>query len=343
VGYGYDSAANLTTVTDVRGKLWHYAYDANHQLLTEQDPNNNVVVTNTYDSNLPGHVRSQKDGLQNLTQYSYSASGQNKTTNVTDPRGYVTEYDYTGGQLMKMVGGVGTSSSATWSYAYDPYVLGLTTVTDPNNHTTSATYDHQGNRTSTKSALGHTTGSVYDSLNDLTAFTDGNTVQTTYTYDTRGNLTSSSTPLVGSSPLQYQTTKYAYTDPNHPGDLMAVTDPNGRVTNYTYDAAGDPASVTDPMGDKTTYTYDTLGRRQTLVSPRGNAAGANPAQYTTSYGYDNASHLLSSTDPLNHTTSYTYYDDGDLWTVTDPNGNQTTYSYNADNQVSQVTRADAAS
>jgi YD repeat-containing protein len=63
--------------------------------------------------------------------------------------------------------------------------------------------------------------------------------------------------------------------------VISTTNPNGKVTTMTYTAAGDLASVTDPLGNETTYTYDALGRQLTRVSPRGNAAGAIPADFTT--------------------------------------------------------------
>jgi RHS repeat-associated protein len=344
VSYGYDGAGDLRTVTDVRGHIWQYAYDPSHLLLTERDANGNVVLTNTYDSYK--RVLTQTDALTRRTSYAYSdccGGVVDETTDVTNARGYVTRYEYdTGGQLVKVTRALGTPAAASWMYAYDPYVLGRTSSTDPNNHTNTATYDHQGNVTSTKSALNHTTSATYDSLNDLKSYTDGNGTTSTYTYDTRGNLLTRSTPLLQASPVQYQTVTYGYGDPNHPGDLTSATDPNGKATSYTYDAAGDLASVTDAAGDKTTYTYDPIGRRLTMVSPRGNATGGDPAQHTTRYSYDAAGNALSVTDPLSHATTYTYDNDGNVSTVTDARQNQTAYTYNAANELTQVTRADTS-
>ncbi|MGH3133443.1 MAG: RHS repeat-associated core domain-containing protein, partial [Gaiellaceae bacterium] len=288
----------------------------------------------------------QKDALNRQTTYSYSdccGGVANETTRVTDARGYVTEHVYdVGGQLVRETQAVGTPSAASWTYTYDPYVLGRTSATDPNNHTRAATYDQRGNVTSTTSALNRTTSMTYDSLNDLTSYKDGKGTTTTYTFDARGNLVSFSTPLLQSSPVQNQAVTYTYGDPSHPGDLTSVTDPKGNSTTYTYDAAGNVASVTNAVGGKTTYTYDSLGRGLTMVSPRGNVTGADPAQYTTRYSYDAAGNRLSVTDPLGHQTSYTYDNDGNLLTVTDANSNATTYTYDAANQLTEITRADGS-
>jgi RHS repeat-associated protein len=344
VTYGYDAAGDLRTVTDVRGHPWQYTYDPNHRLLTERDANNNVVLTLTYDSY--NRVRTQADALTRTTTYVYSnccGGVADEITDVTNPRGYVTRYEYdTGGLLMKETRAFGTASQASWTYTYDPYVLGPASVTDPNNHTATATYDHQGNVTSTRSALGRTTSATYDSLNDLKTFKDGVGTTTTYTYDARGNLVSHSTPLVGSSPLQNQTVTYTYGDASHPGDLTSIKDANQQTSSYVYDAAGNLLSATDAAGDKATYTYDTLGRTSTMVTPRGNAAGADPAQFTVRYGYDAAGNRLSVTDPLTHGTTYTYDYDGNLSTITDATSKTTQYTYNAANELTQITRADSS-
>jgi len=170
--------------------------------------------------------------------------------------------------------------------------------------------------------------------------TDANGITTTFSYDSAGNLLSASTPLSGTN--QTQTWSYSYGDSTHPGDMTKVTDPDGNVTNLTYDTWGDLASATDAAGDEETLGYDTVGRRTSMVSPDGNAAGANPASYTTSYNYDPANNLLKVTDPLGHSTSYTYDPDQNLSTTTDADGNKTSYTYDVADQLTTITRADGS-
>jgi len=334
VSYAYNAAGRLAEVTDVRGKITKFTYDESGLLLTREDPRKDVVMTNTYDSG--GRVLTQTDALKNKTTYSYEEAGTTTTTKVTDPRGYVTEYEYKGGVLAKKIEGAGTASSATWTYEHDPDTEGITALTDPNGHTSHATYDSRGNQTSTEDALIHKTKSVYDSLDDLTEYTDANGVTTTYKYDEKGNLLSSSTPLVGSEPLQTRTVSYAHESKEHPGDVTAITDPNGKKTTLAYDPAGDLASVTDPEGDETTYTYDEIGERLTQVSPRGNVSGGKATEYTTTFTYDAAGNRLTAVDPLGHERKWTYDADGNLETETDPNLHKTTFTYNAANQQTKV-------
>jgi RHS repeat-associated protein len=338
VSYGYNGSGQMTEVTDVRGGHSGYTYDAGGLLLTHKDARENTVLTNTYDAT--GRVMTQTDGLKNKTTYSYTESGDTKTTDVTNPREYVTEYEYFKGSLVKQIEALGTESSATWTYEHDPNTLGITEITDPNGHTSHATYDFRGNQTATEDALGHTTKAKYDSLNDLIESTDANGVTTIYTYDSKGNLLSSSTPLVGSNPPKSRTVTYTYGSKSFPEDVLAVTDPNGKAINYTYDTAGNLTSETDAAGNKTTYTYDALGRRLTKVSPRGYAKGGKASEFTTTYTYDAAGNRLTATDPLGHKRKSTYDANGNVGIVTDANEKQTTYSYDASNQRISVTRAD---
>ena len=338
VTYTYDEAGRLEDAKDVRGGHSTYAYDSNDLMLTHKDQRGKLVVSNTYDG--LGKVETQIDGLKHETLFAYSQSGDSLTTAVTNPRGYVTNYEYAKGVLQKRTAAAGTEDSATWLYEHDPNTMGITAVTDPNGHMTRAAYDARGNVTFTEDALGHTTTSKYDALNDLLEHTDAKGVTTSYTYDSKGKLLTSSTPLVGSSPLQTRTTTYTYGSKAFPEDLTSITDPNGKVSTFTYDSAGNLASAADAVGDKATYTYDALGRIVTEVSPRGNAKGGKPSEYTSAFTYDAAGNRLTVTDPLGHKSVWTYDPNGNLASTTDPNGKLTTYSYDATNRLNTVTRDD---
>ena len=340
VSYAFNAAGLLEDVTNVRGGHSKYTYDPAGLLLTHKDARENTVVTNTYDS--AGRVLTQVDGLKSETKFAYAGSGDTRTTDVTNPRGYVTRYEYFKGSLVKRIEAMGTESSATWAYKHDPITLGITEITDPNGHTSYVSYDARGNQTSTEDALGHTTKSKYDALSNLLEFTDENGVTTTHTYNASGNRLSSSTPLVGSNPPQARTVTYTYGNKSFPEDVTAVTDPNGKTTSFAYDAAGNLTSETDAAGNKATFTYDTLGRRLTKVSPRGYAKGGKPAEYTTTYTYDAEGNRLSTTDPLGHKRSWTYDANGNVETMTDANGYETSYAYDAANRQVAVTRDDGS-
>lgn len=345
--FTYDASGNLTDVIDFGGGHWQFTYDAAHRMLTMRSPkffgdtstSPSPVTTNHYDAQ--GRVDSQTDPLGRTTAFDYTSIPG--STKVTDPKGNVSVDTYQYGLRTAATKGYGTSIAATSTFAYDPNTLGLIKVTDPVGHTTTMTYDQNGNRTSITDALGHLSSATYNALNDQTSATDPNGVTTTATYDSAGNLLSKSTPINGSS----ATTTFTYGDSTHPGDLTKITDPNSHPTTKTYDRYGNVASSTDAIGDKTTFTYNTDGWMLTKVAPRGNVTGANAAAFTTTYDHDNFGRVTATKDPLwsaanpsAHRTTTAYDANGNVTSSTDGNGQTTTYSYDPSNQQTAVTKPD---
>jgi RHS repeat-associated protein len=359
--YGYDSAGNLTDVIDVGGGHWHFSYDSSHRMLTMRSPRfygdtittPTPTLTNHYDS--AGRIDQQTDPLGRLTTFDYTSIPG--STKVTDPKGNVTIDQYQDGLLISVTAGYGTASAATWYYRYDPATLGRTTTFLPPGYTTTATYDSAGNRTSETDGLGRKTTYTYNALDEVTSVAEPKQVNsqpmtTTLSYDTGGNLLSKSSPLLDSSGATTATavTTYHHDDLAHPGDLTSVTDPNNHTSTATYDSVGDLSSITDAAGNKTSFGYDTgRGWRTSQVSPKGNVAGANPADYTTSYDYDAYGQLTTTRDPLwtsttpnRHQTVQHYDPDGNLDSVTDADGHTTTYSYDADSEQTSIHRSDGS-
>ena len=326
----YDASGNLTSATDVGNGVTSFTYDPNHLLLTMTDPRNGVT-TNTYDAQ--GRVLTQKDPLNRVTTFSYAPSG----TTITDPKGNVTVDSYENNKLVSRTQGAGTLQAATWTYGYDVATFGRNSVTDPNGHVTSSSYDARGNLLSSTDALQRATSYTYDSLNDPLTVTDPLSVATTNTYDASGNLLSTARPLTGTS--QTATTTYSY-DPTKPGDMIKMTDADGKAWQYAYDTYGNRSKTIDPLTDTTTFAYDTVGRMTSRVSPKGNVKGGKPATYTTTYTYNAFGDVLTVTDPLAHVTTNQYDASRNLTSVQDADNNTTTYVYDAANQQTQVNRAD---
>ena len=338
VSYVYSVAGDLTGVTDVGGGTTTFVYDASHRMTTMTDPRGGTL-TNTYDTS--DRVVSQTDPLGRLTTFAYGVITNGTETTITSPNGNVTVEDYIAGELTRLTKGFGTTSAATWTFAYDQYTLGVIATTDPNGNVTQDAYDPDGNTTSVIDPLGHTTTSTYNGFDEPLTVTDPLGVTTTYTYDSVGNLLTTSRPLIGTALTRSTTLQYA--DLVHPGDVTSLTDPDANVWQFTYDTNGDLVSSTDPVGDKTTYAYDTIGRRTSMVSPRGNALGANPAEFTTTFTYNAFGDLLTTTDPLGHTASNVYDADRNRTSATDPNGRVTSSVFDADNELTKVNRADGTS
>jgi RHS repeat-associated protein len=338
VSYSYDESGDLVEVTDVRGSHEHFTYDNNGQLLTRKDARGNVVLTNTYDE--AGRILTQTNGVGDETTFSYEEAREGEITEATNPRGFVTLYEYAGGVLERRIDAIGSGHRAEWIYEYDPATLGRTAVTDPNGNTTRMTYDAQGNRTSVENPLGDRTQWAYDPLGDLVEYTDGVGNTATLEYDERGNLLKASTPLVGSVPPETSVVEYFYEDEAHPGDVTTIKNPDGDTTTFTYDSAGNRATETSATGDETTFTWNARGNLTSEVSPRGNVAGASPSAYTSAFTYDPAGDRLTATDPLGDERKWGYDADGNVSSETDANGNTTTFTYDAANQRTSSIRAD---
>jgi len=256
--YGYNLTDDLTSVTDPLGRVTSFGPDANHLMLTMTRPNaqaggpdagDNLV--NVYDSF--GRVVSQTDPAGLETTYSYSGdnfSSAGGTTTITDPHGNVEVQDYTSGELMSLTKGYGTSAAATWTYAYDPTSLGTTSVTDPNDRTTTSTYDTNGNLLTSSDALGNTTTYTYNTFNEPLTVTDPMGITTTHTYDANGNQLTKSVSAPGNETgppgwskawIENGTSTNAVSCPittfcvavDQSGNIWTTTNPEGGVSTWT--------------------------------------------------------------------------------------------------------------
>ena len=159
-------------------------------------------------------------------------------------------------------------------------------------HTTTSTFNADGETTSTTDALGNTTQFQYNAAGDVTktifadgssvvdqynpqgeeiAETDGNGNETQYQYDQNGNVTEVIEPAVYNPATgatvnpTYQYTYDAY------GDLTSSTDALGRVTQYGYNQFGNMVSETLPMGGQSeTWNYNSLDQLTSQTDFDGN-------------------------------------------------------------------------
>ena len=113
----------------------------------------------------------------------------------------------------------------------------------------------------------------------------------TYEYDNQGNRTKMT------NALGHQT---HYTSYDALGYLLSMTDPNGVVTNYTYDLRQRLTSFTaaagTPLAATTTLEYDLVGNLTGIIQPNG--ARLN-------YEYDAAHRLVAMEDGLGNRMEYT--------------------------------------
>jgi RHS repeat-associated protein len=218
--------------------------------------------------------------------------------------------------------------------------------------TISSTYDNQGHALSRTDELGHTTTYTYDSNGNVSSvsapITSGTYATTSYTYNSFGEVLTTTDPLGNVTTNTYDT---------H-GNLLTVTTPapNGStaasVTTFTYDSKGELLTITDPLNNKTTMAYFPTGLIQTITDAQNNVttygydAHGNRTSVidannqTTAFAYDAGDRLKTITYPgSTGTTTFTYDNRGRRTSATDQNGKTTTYAYDDADRLLTVTDA----
>jgi RHS repeat-associated protein len=335
VSYGYDTAENLTTVTDLDAGTWTFAYDGQHRMTSLTNPLGHTT-SNTYDDS--NRVVSQTDGANRTTTWSYQNASDgtpfNAETVITSPKGNVTDEQFNDAGLpLSVTHGEASPAQSTRTFVYDASLNPAREI-DGDGHLWSYNYDKSGNRVYERDPLGHITTWTYDDTHDVTSVTDPLDHTTYYQYQ-NGELAQVSRQLAET--WQNQTTSYGY---NSRGDLTSVTDPRNNTWTYAYDSAGNRTSMTAPDGQQTTWGYDQSGYLTSVVTPAGNAPGADPSQHTTTYTNDPYGRPTLVTDPLGHHTATVYDKDGNKVSWTDAANHTTTYDYNGDNEQTTIAKPD---
>ncbi|MBK6828219.1 MAG: T9SS type A sorting domain-containing protein [Chitinophagaceae bacterium] len=105
------------------------------------------------------------------------------------------------------------------------------------------------------------------------------------------------------------------------GNQIKMTDANGQVFTYTYDAFGNMLTAKDPLNQISTYTYTTDFKKiSSFKDAKGNL-------FTISY--DSRGNMTQMVAPGNHIYTATYNSNGDIISSTDPKGNSYTYNYDS--------------
>ncbi len=198
---------------------------------------------------------------------------------------YTTSYMYTAqGDLQSVTGPPittslnGTTSNAPVTTGYGADADGnVTTVTSPNGHATTTTYDPLGRPLITTGPAVPVYASVpaspsvtrgYDGDGNVVTTADALGDTTTRGYDPRGRLVALSNPLGATAFYTYTAT-----------ELSTTQDNAGHVTAYGYDAAGRLTSALDPTGVRTLYQRDAVSNTVAITTPLG-ARGASAAATT---------------------------------------------------------------
>jgi YD repeat-containing protein len=340
--YAYDAHDNLRYTISAQGDVTQYNYNASGQLTSTLQPTANTYAVSGLSPSSPptaAQLDSWFTGLADLskaertdTTYDFRGNVASTTTYsqlTTAGVGVTTSgvskvvyiYDQGGRLLSKLITDQ-TGAGTAQTYAYDG--LGrVITATDPDGHAASTTYTAASNTTTVTDADGIVQTDVYDLAGELVSSSatgpSAPTATTTYKYDAQGNLRIATDPMGLKTYYLYDAT----------GRKVAQILPDGSITEYVYnaddqvvstiayatrltsaqlaslvDANGNPTSVTlasirpaAASGDQRSYgVYDGAGRVIETIDP----AGA-----VTTYAYDGASDLVSTTAYANTLSSAT--------------------------------------
>jgi RHS repeat-associated protein len=350
--FGYDPDGDLTSVKDWDGNTTGYAYNAAGELTSQLQPvSSSSSITTSYGYDPAGNQTAVTGGNQNATWTTYNP--WNLPESVIEPatptapaaanRTWTTAYNVDGqAATVTQPGGI------TQAYLYDPLGDVLSETGSGASAATAArsfSYDLDGRMTGA-SAPGGTDTFSYNADSELTG-ASGPSGASGYTYNGDG--------LVASETSSAGTTSYTYDSSDR---LATVADPlTGATLTYSYNADSQPLSIGYASGGTAgpvqAFTYDNLNRLtgDTVTSASGTTLASQTYGYdadgnltsqatgglmgatSASYGYDEASRLISATTNAT-TTQYAYDGDGNL-----TQAGATSYAYNAQDQLTSSATA----
>ncbi len=317
--YQYDTAGNLTQVTDAESRTKRFIhdelnrvvksidatnsdpaptcamagvtcfdYDAAVNLIALTDANDNVT---SFDYDERERLISRTDPLLNTDTVSYDGDGNVRFT--TDRKGQTIEFRYDlASRLIKKILQPGAPEELVRDIAYD-VEDNVVSVVDWSSSLTF-TYDFL-NRVKTASTAGSPFQpdvllTVNFDPNDNRLTLDDPVGQSVFTYDSLNRLIELATPTLPAQPIDF-----SY-------DVLSrrtgISLPNGVDTSITFDSAGRLTDISHVLGGSSTisdfaYGHNLVGNRSSVTQTRSAATVTG----TLSYVYDELNRLVQATSP----------------------------------------------
>ena len=366
------SGGGASNTDDVRTiELAYSGSGPNRQLTTITDPREHATTIAYEAADDPGPFGEHSFGLRatsitnrrsNATTFAYdddcftaTAPGGRDTAYCTDTAGRpdtisndagtVTELDWSSDNYLtnyRLAAGTADEAESTLTYTRlgDPL-----TISDPNAHVTSFTYEWGTEDGVTNAGVDDGTQYVADVMTIRRPQDASSSVPATVTYtrDSDGNITSRADGGYDAAEIHYPTGSKGLPD-------YELDEVDNKTSYADYDASGNPRTVVDPRQNAGEsgyssgtwrYTYDAAGNLLAVTDPRGstNAAGQ---PYTTWFVYDAFDRVRESHTPRCSSTNTAicsspsfiartavYDGNGNQTSATDGNGRTTTREFTA--------------
>lgn len=325
--YTYDNNGNMLTQTDGKGNVTTVTYNCRNLPVQRIDAGGigegGVVDPAKADAcayNADGTVSSMtdKNGVTTACTYdihgrtlsvttggdtvSYTYDNNGNTLTMTDSTGTTTRvYDELNRTISKTAPGAGTSTFQYDVTASMPEGCVGEITTDSKGNVNTKIFDKAGRLYQVTAGGDTTTYTYYDNGNrQLLTYPNGITAEYTYYADNR--LHTLANKCSGGSIINAY--NYAY---DNNGNLLTKLDISG-TTSYTYDALNRLLSVTEPDGKITAYTFDASGNRTTQQVTNGSDVTLTEYTYTAQNRLTSAAETKS--DGTVKTTGFCYDNNG---------------------------------
>ena len=346
--YYYTARNEQRFAVDAEGYVTRHDYDNEGRLLAEIRWNTAISVNDgstistvngavsgvyqsksyTYDPS--GNVAYAYDGEGNHRYFAYYANGALKWDIAmyghADESRTLYEYD-AAGRVKKEYRAHGTADQTLVQYAYDGHG-NLVTITDPNNNSTTRTYNRLGQLKTQTNALSGITSYEYNAFGEVVKATDARTNASYSYYDKLGRLISArdaegyvtetaynvlgdvanvvrrynkannaaSTAVLPTYTIHAKDTLTSF-EYDRLGRLTRMTDAEGHYEQYTLDAFGQRTSVRNKLGAVVTNTYDRRGLLTSETLPMAVISTSGSASSVTNrFEYDARGNRTKTTE-----------------------------------------------
>ncbi|SDO24698.1 RHS repeat-associated core domain-containing protein [Pseudomonas extremorientalis] len=281
VSYAYDDLGRLVSATNAVGESEVYRYDEQH-----------VILERGLAGGASFFWEWERPGKAARCVRHWASFSQMDTRYAWDDNGQVTVFNADGSQEV---------------YVHDQRAR-LVQRVDPDGAEHFNSYDDRGRLTVEQDPLGAITAYQYDEAGRLVAVFPGDDEPTTYEHD------NGFVRVVrrGQAVWKYER--------NDQGDVTRKTDPDGHVTDYTYNKYGQLIGVWYPDHSCQRLVWNERGQLLEEQLPNGGIKR---------YRYDDLGRQIAREDEHGALTQYQWNDVGRLVQVVLPSGDTRKYTYNA--------------